>query len=217
MEENISFTKYCCSIGVLLLALLCNNITHAQNTDIDWLRSINSHRTASRDGIMIGVTNSAYVVSSALPLAQLIYGYAKNEKKSIRDGLQTIEGLAVNTILTFGLKYAVDRPRPYATYTGLNPYLHDTDPSFPSGHTSFAFSTATTLSLEYGKWYVVVPAYLWAGTVGFSRMYLGMHYPSDVLAGAVVGAGSSWLSYKAQSWLDKRFNKKEKQHSPVSN
>jgi membrane-associated phospholipid phosphatase len=52
------------------------------------------------------------------------------------------------------------------------------------------------LSLNYPKWYVVVPSYAWASLVGYSRMAIGMHYPSDVLIGALVGSASSFLVYK---------------------
>jgi undecaprenyl-diphosphatase len=72
--------------------------------------------------------------------------------------------------------------------------------SFPSGHTSEAFSLATSLTLVLPKWYVIAPAYTFAGLVGSSRMYLGAHYPSDIIAGALVGSGAAWLSYQ--------FNKK---------
>ena len=71
----------------------------------------------------------------------------------------------------------------------------------PSGHTSGAFATATALSLKYPEWYVIVPSYLWASSVGLSRMHLGLHYPTDVLAGAVLGAGSAYLTYKVNEWL----------------
>jgi len=67
-----------------------------------------------------------------------------------------------------------------------------------------AFATATSLSLEYPKWYVIVPAYTWAGTVGYSRMHLGVHYPSDVLIGALVGAGSAFITHKVNQKLLKR-------------
>jgi len=53
-----------------------------------------------------------------------------------------------------------------------------------------AFATATTLSIPYKKWYVTVPAYVWASSVGYSGRYLGRHFPSDVLAGAAEGIGS---------------------------
>jgi undecaprenyl-diphosphatase len=52
------------------------------------------------------------------------------------------------------------------------------------------------ISLNYPKWYVIVPSFAWAGLAGYSRMAIGMHYPSDVLMGAVVGAGSAYLIYK---------------------
>jgi len=64
-----------------------------------------------------------------------------------------------------------------------------------------AFANATALSLKYPKWYVIIPSYFWACSVGYSRLNLGEHYPSDVLAGAIVGAGSAFLSLKLTNWL----------------
>jgi undecaprenyl-diphosphatase len=55
---------------------------------------------------------------------------------------------------------------------------------------------ATSLSLATKKWYVAVPAYLWASGVAYSRMYLGVHYPSDLLGGIVIGIGTSFLTWK---------------------
>ena len=80
----------------------------------------------------------------------------------------------------------------------------DFTPSFPSGHTTSAFCTATSLSLMYPKWYVIVPAYSWATMVGYSRMHLGMHYPLDVLAGAILGTGISLVSFKLQKWIGQK-------------
>ena len=115
--------------------------------------------------------------------------------------------MAINTLVTQGLKYTINRERPYDKYPLLiHPYQIENDKSFPSGHTSTAFSVATSLSIQYKKWYVVLPAYAWASSVGYSRLYLGEHYPTDVLAGAAIGAGSAWLSH----YLNKKyFNKKK--------
>jgi len=155
---------------------------------------------------MRGLSGSVYPVSLATPISLLATGFIKKDAGLQQKGWEAVGSLAVNTVVTLGLKYTIDRQRPYEKYPGeVFPYSRETDPSFPSGHTSTAFATATTLSLEFKKWYVVVPAYAWAAGVGYSRMYLGEHYPTDVLAGAVVGAGSAWLSHWA---TQKLFHKK---------
>jgi len=181
----------------MLLSVTCS----AQNADIRWLRDINLNRSRSLDGSMIALTNSAYAVSAVVPVTELVAGYARHDSALIGKGYSTIAGLGCNFIVAFGLKYAVNRTRPYVTYPDLQPYQHDKDPSFPSGHSSFAFNTATSLYLSFPKWYVAVPAYVWAAGVAFSRLDLGMHYPSDVLAGAVVGMGTSWLAFQGNKWL----------------
>lgn len=206
MEKTISFAARC-----LLVLLLATGVqARAQNADIDLLRNINGTRGSSTDAVTNGISQSTYPIALATPATQLIIGYIKHDKQTINNGWQTVGSLGTTAILAYGLKYVVNRNRPYETYKNIVPYHYDTDPSFPSGHTIMAFANATSLSLQYPKWYVIAPAYLWAGAVGYSRMQLGMHYPSDVLAGALVGAGSAFIAYKGQQWLLKRKQKKEK-------
>lgn len=99
--------------------------------------------------------------------------------------------------VTYALKSAVRRPRPYAVLDGVaardRGHMGDDvfDPhSFPSGHTSMAFVVATSLSLSYPEWYVVAPAAAWATAMGVARVWHGVHYPTDVAAGALVGVAS---------------------------
>ena len=89
------------------------------------------------------------------------------------------------------------------------PYSSEQSLSFPSGHTSLAFTTATALSLKYPKWYIIAPSYLWASSVGYSRMNLGVHYPSDVVAGALLGAGSAYVTYIVNDWFWKKQENKK--------
>lgn len=206
MEKTISFAAHC----ILALILLLSYDAHAQNVDIDLLRNINGTRGSNTDAVMNGITQSTYPLAFATPATQLIIGYIRHDKKNIQNGWQTVGSLGTTVVLAYGLKYAINRSRPYETYKDIVPYHYDTDPSFPSGHTSIAFANATSLSLQYPKWYVIAPACLWAGAIGYSRIQLGMHYPSDVLAGAVIGAGSAFIAYKGQQWLLKRKQKKIK-------
>ncbi|OQP63883.1 hypothetical protein A3860_23400 [Niastella vici] len=147
------------------------------------------------------LSNSTNYVSMLVPLSVLATGYARGEKTTVQKGWYMAESLVASSLITWGLKYTIRRNRPFTTDPYIVPASSGGGPSFPSGHTSEAFATATSLTLAFHKWWVAVPAYAWAGSVGYSRMYLGVHYPSDVAAGALVGAGSAWLMYKANQWL----------------
>jgi membrane-associated phospholipid phosphatase len=103
--------------------------------------------------------------------------------------------LCLNGALTLGLKYGFNRPRPFVTYPEIQKLDKAGSYSFPSGHSSSAFAFATSICLAYPKWYVIAPSFAWAGLVGYSRMHLGVHYPSDVLVGALLGIGSGFLMH----------------------
>lgn len=121
-------------------------------------------------------------------------GVATDDRYAQETGLQSAVTLGVTYGLTLALKHIVDRPRPYQAYPGcITNYRNDADGSFPSGHSAGSAALATTLSLRYPEWYVIVPASAYALYTGFSRMHLGMHYLSDVLAGYALGAGTALL------------------------
>lgn len=91
------------------------------------------------------------------------------------------------------LKAITHRPRPYA----VMPHLHvliarPSSGSFPSQHATTAFAGATLLSFLWPKGSAVF--FLAAVLIGFSRLYLGVHYPSDVLAGAAIGAAVAGIA-----------------------
>jgi membrane-associated phospholipid phosphatase len=65
------------------------------------------------------------------------------------------------------------------------------------------------MSLAFPKWYVIAPAYMYACAAGYSRMHLGVHYPSDVVAGAIVGTGSTVLSHYLQRKIASQYSRKK--------
>lgn len=144
------------------------------------------------------VNESAYPVF--LGAAPALLAGAALTGTSARPGVRLAIAEAGTVGLTYALKNVIRRPRPYAALDGVRArdwrHVGDDvfDPfSFPSGHTSTAFVIATSLSLSYPEWYVVGPAAVWAGGMGIARIWLGVHYPSDVLAGATIGTGAAVL------------------------
>lgn len=178
----------------------------SQNADINTLRSINNSLPGLKP-VSRFMTESAKPVSLAIPVLMGGYSILDGDNELLKDAIYIALSSGISLGLTISLKELIARPRPYDAYPGmLDFYELQNDFSMPSGHTSGAFATATALSLKYPKWYVITPAFIWAGAVGFSRMHLGVHYPSDVLAGAVLGAGSAWLSWKVNEWLWERYD-----------
>ena len=179
----------------------------SQNLDIDILKNINLNRNKNLDHTFKTITNTTAPLSIAAPVIITTLGLIEHDSTKTNKGLCIGASMFLATSISVVLKYAINRPRPFITYPALDKVSNAGSPSFPSGHTSDAFARATSLSLAYQKWYVIAPSYLWACSVGYSRMHLGVHYPSDVLAGAIIGSSSAYLCYKANSWLYKHRHK----------
>lgn len=179
----------------MLLTAFFTQIAFAQNTDIRILRSLNSPEDLPSDKVFRFISNSDAWIIVGIPAAMGTAGLISHDKALFRNAEVTAAASIVNLAFTSALKYSINRTRPFVTYPDITKKSGAASPSFPSGHTSGAFATATSVSLAYPKWYVIVPMFGWAGAVGYSRMDLGVHYPSDVLAGAAIGAGSAWLTH----------------------
>lgn len=100
------------------------------------------------------------------------------------------------------LKNLVARPRPFQSLDHVRllvgmPHGY----SFPSGHTTISFAAATAIFGKHKR--LGVAALVLAALIGFSRVYVGVHYPFDVLGGVLVGILSGWLPMRFESTLDR--------------
>ena len=110
-----------------------------------------------------------------LGVSLLLMAYG-NDKH--RDTGRLLTSTFISTgVIVWGMKEIIGRKRPLDEVVG--------NPAFPSGHTAYAFAGATLLGHRYPK--LRIPLYIGAGLVGVTRIYLGRHYLSDVIAGAAVG------------------------------
>ena len=92
------------------------------------------------------------------------------------------------------LKNWAARVRPYEAVAGLTALIpHPRDFSFPSGHTTASFACALVLARYLPRRYGV-PALVLAALIAFSRLYVGVHYPTDILGGILIAAAGSFLA-----------------------
>jgi membrane-associated phospholipid phosphatase len=199
-------------IFIFFFIILCFSFySNGQNIDINILQPINQSETTFKNNFFRATAESVTIFNIVAPVSLLTAGIVKHDKQLQKNAAYMVGGFVVSSIVTQSMKRIIKRDRPYVTYPYIiNRYGGSSSYSFPSGHTSSAFSTATSLSLLFPKWYVIAPSYLYAATVGYARMYQGVHYPSDVIAGALVGAGTAWLCYKAEKWMDKKHKQNKK-------
>lgn len=111
------------------------------------------------------------------------------------------------------LKFLIAEPRPFVTLPNVDLLVSEKEPySFPSGHTASSFAAATVIGLKYkfnlkGKSYrLIYPLLTFAGVIGFSRIYVGVHYPLDVVFGAIIGILTAFLILKIENNIFNRKN-----------
>ena len=198
LYEDIRMKKY---VLITLIGLLGCCQANAQHWDINTVKKVNQWEIHN---LSRGLSHSGIILPIGVPTAMGIYALVKKDHPLLKDavyiGTSVIEALGI----TYAFKYTFDRQRPFEKYPDkIHPIEKEDSPSFPSGHTAAAFSLATSLSITYPKWYVIAPSAVWACGVGLARINQGVHYPSDVLTGAVIGTGCAFLNIYINRWLNK--------------
>jgi len=174
------------------------------NFDIRLFRKINNSQTPFKTKVFNTFDNSMVPVALMLPTSLFIYSRVKKNTFDENSAYLLTVSEFTNLALTFGTKIFIKRERPLNSLSNVNtkgmPFLDVY--SFPSGHTSTTFAMATTFALRYPKYpQVYAPMYLWGLITAYGRPYFGLHYPSDLLAGAIIGSGSSILIYSLRKEL----------------
>jgi membrane-associated phospholipid phosphatase len=196
------------NFAVFVLIFFSFQQVFSQNLDIRILNALNSPGYQTGDNTLKFISNSTSALVVGVPLGVGLAGLIRRDTNMVWNSAWMCATALLNYGITTSTKQFVNRMRPYDRYSFIENKLIEDNASFPSGHTSTSFALATSISLTYPKWYIIVPSYLWAGSVAYSRLQLGMHYPSDVIAGALIGTGCAYLCYIGNKWLRKKYKPK---------
>jgi len=132
-------------------------------------------------------------------------------EKGKRVAILAILALILSSVVVGILKYVVAAPRPFVTLENVRLLTDDSlgyYTSFPSGHTSGSFAFAVVVGLKYKIRFLrnlrlIYPLLIYATLIGFSRIYIGVHYPIDVLFGALIGIISAIIILKLENKIFK--------------
>jgi undecaprenyl-diphosphatase len=152
---------------------------------------IAGHRVGALDPVAKGLTYAGSFGLLWLALAAAVAIALRRPRVLVTTAI----ALALTELVTSALKLTIGRPRPDVPRLVALPH----DSSFPSGHAASSFACATVLAAAVPR--ARVALYVLAALVGWSRLYVGVHYPSDVIAGALLGVALGLLVLRAPRML----------------
>jgi undecaprenyl-diphosphatase len=168
------------------------------NEKLFWI--LNSPAGNVVDAVMIGITVTGYLIAALFLALAAIWLYGGLNRKNVIL-------LAVTLLIGGGgvqiIKQSLPADRPLGYFAEKSPPMADRvhapfershHRTFPSGHTQTAFGVAVLMALVFKRHIAVW--LLWAVMVALSRVYLGIHFPLDVLGGALIGALAAYLVYR---------------------
>lgn len=168
----------------------------AEHCRVDWLNPL-----------VIGYTSLGNAglcfLAAALVLAVL--------RKTRWSGITALAAMGFGLLVTnLTIKPLITRPRPWVAMEDFVTLVTSSDPhSFPSGHTTAAFAFGVALLLTLPQKWAKAAAMIAAALMGLSRLYVGVHFPTDVLAGAVIGAVCGVLASRIMPWVRDAWERRQ--------
>ena len=168
---------------------------------LDFIR--NTLQSVFGDIVMIIVTGTGEWGAIWLAAALICLCFPKTRRAGIAVIVAVILGAVTGELL---LKNIIARPRPFQVNEAIQLIIPPPSGySMPSGHTCSSFAAATVLAYFIPK--LSFPVYAYASLIAFSRMYLYVHYPSDVICGGLLGAACAFAAIMAVKYVYERFGK----------
>jgi undecaprenyl-diphosphatase len=168
------------------------------NLDVSLAHDVN-HAARVQDGLedvagFYGTYSEAMFI--VLCAAVVLAGFVLHRRSLQAAGVLAVLSAGLGLGIAHFVADAVNRPRPFVAHPDQIALFthHAADPGFPSDHATAAFAIAGALILRLGwRWW---PVLLAAAVLAVVRVVLGLHYPTDVIAGAALGLGSAWVVCK---------------------
>ncbi len=177
---------------------------------LDWIQTHLRHPILDPIIVFITTLGNAGIIWIGLTILLAV-------RKSTRKTAAAL-AVALGLCLLWGnllLKPLIGRIRPFNVQDAITLLIAaPLDYSFPSGHTMSSFAAAMVLLLTERR--MGIPAMILAGLIAFSRMYLYIHYPTDVLAGLLMGCLFGWFAVRIVQKLHARYFQKNQQKKPHS-
>ena len=138
-------------------------------------------------------------------IAIVMLFFKKTRPLGIMAGIALVVAVLINNVI---IKPNVGRIRPYEVVDGLKLLIErQHDPSFPSGHSGASFAAAVVFLVK-GPKKIGIPAIIMAALIAFSRLYVGVHYPTDVICGIITGTCCAIISFMIWSIVEKKASPK---------
>jgi undecaprenyl-diphosphatase len=185
------------ALGLIAFLALANHVQSGKTQAFDEavIRWMGAHHTSGLDALMLEITalGTGTVVMMIVAVAGLFLVLTSHKYSAILLLASAAGGIVLNGVLKIGF----NRPRPAI----FLPEVHTVSSSFPSGHAMSAaivYSTVAYLAARlhkrrWARWLVMTAAFVVIALIAVSRLYLGVHYPSDVVAGLAIGL--AWAGF----------------------